>query len=357
MRAALISVSADGVALSERISEALNDVECSVYKFDKKGGNITVGRFSDIGELTAKIFGEYDALIFVCACGIAVRAIAPHIRSKVTDPAVIVIDDCGKFAIPLLSGHIGGANALAKRIAELIGAVPVITTATDNRGKFSPDLFAKANNLILDDLEGAKEVAAAVLRGDSLAVVSNFEIINLTEDFWEHGALAATLNIDQLPQSCSGEFIPKLQLHFLARNIVLGIGCKRGIPADVIEHRVMAAFGYMGYDFRQVIEIATIDLKRDEQGLLEFAKRHGLPVRFFTAEELMSVPAEPNNLKGSGFVMKITGADNVSERAAILAADGGRILIPKSYPNCTGDGVTVAAAAKPLVIDFAKTCE
>lgn len=365
MGAAVISVSKDGCELSKKLAEALkppfNEVKRFVFE---KYADEDCEKFSDIKELTARIFGEFDALIFVCACGIAVRAIAPHIKSKTTDPAVVVVDDSGKFAVPILSGHIGGANALAKIIAVNTGAEPVITTATDNHGKFSPDLFAKANDLILDDLQAAKEVAAAVLRGDNVAEVGAFPAINIPEDIFRPEISSVGIEIVQKPtlKEPDRRFpgledwkpFPPIRLELMARNIVLGIGCKRGVTADIIEKRVFAAFEYMGYDFRQVIEIATIDIKRDEQGLLEFAERHNLPIKFFTAEELMSVPEEPHNLKGSGFVLKITGADNVSERAAILAADGGRILIPKSYPNCTGDGVTVAAAARPIVIDFAK---
>lgn len=354
MKAALISVNENGRELSKKIIRPLVLIHAGArrFVFEKYADN-DCEKFSSIGELTAKIFGEFDALIFFCACGIAVRAIAPHIRSKTTDPAVVVVDDSGKFSIPILSGHIGGANMLARLISKELGSELVITTATDIRGKFSPDLFAKANGLILDDLKTAKEIAAAVLRGECISIMSEFEVINHPMDLLTGEISGVGIDIHQKPGTPKDRF-PPVVLDLIPRNIVLGIGCKRGISADIIEKRVFAAFEYMGYDFRQVVEIATIDLKRDEQGLLEFAERHNLPIKFFTAEELMSVPEEPNNLKGSGFVMKITGADNVSERAAILAADGGRILIPKSYPNCTGDGVTVAAAAKPIVIDFAK---
>lgn len=359
MKIAIISVSTAGIELALKFAEKLRATEeVSVFCFERNMpdnlADTNVKTFTGIGELISQIFGEYGALIFVCACGIAVRAIAPHIKSKTTDPAVVVVDDLGKYAIPILSGHIGGANMLARVISAEIGAESVITTATDIRGKFSPDLFAKANNLILDDLQAAKEVAAAVLRGECISMVSEFEFINYPNDLSNSEISGVGINIVQKPSPKDAEHFPPIFPDFLARNIVLGIGCKRGVTADVIQKRVFAAFEYMKYDFRQVIEIATIDIKRDEQGLLEFAERHNLPIKFYTAEELMSVPKEPHNLKGSGFVLKITGADNVSERAAILAAGGGRIIIPKSYPNCTGDGVTVAAAAKPIIIDFAK---
>lgn len=354
MKIAVISVSEKGLELSVILSEKLscgNDVKLFCFERYCRDGFIP---FTNIGELTAKIFGKSDALIFVCACGIAVRAIAPHIRSKLTDPAVVVVDDGGKFVIPILSGHIGGANALARRIAEETGAVPAITTATDVHGKFSPDLFAKANELILDDLNTAKEIAAAVLRGESIAVVSAFDMINIPKEIFREEICRFGIFINQKPEKSTDHF-PPVALELTAKNIVLGIGCKRGVTAEVIERQVEKAFGLMGYDLRQVVEIATIDIKRDEQGLLEFAERRGLPIRFFTAEQLMSIDAELYGIKGSDFVMKTTGADNVCERAALFSSgEGGRLLIPKCCLNGDSEGVTVAAAARPVVLDFAK---
>ena len=355
MKIAVISVSERGLELSVRLFEKLcRDHEVRTFcfwKYCRCCNNGGAEPFTNFTELTAKIFGEFEALVFVCACGIAVRAIAPHIRSKLSDPAVVVVDDSGKFAVPILSGHIGGANALAVQIAKEIGAVPVVTTATDIHGKFSPDLFAKANDLVLDDLRAAKEIAAAVLRGESVSAVSDFEMINLPDGIFRQEQCQFAIIINQKPEPKADRF-PPITLELLARNIVLGIGCKRGVTADVIERQVNKAFKLTGYDFRQVTEIATIDLKRDEYGLREFADRKELPICFFTAEELMSVPAGLHGIKGSEFVMKITGADNVCERAALFAGKG-KLLIPKGCLESDMDGVTVAAAAKPLIIDFA----
>ena len=355
MKIATISVSENGLSLAMTLAEKMcGEHEVKSFCFWKYCNNSAVEPFTNGTELVAKIFGEFDALVFFCACGIAVRTIAPHIRSKLTDPAVVVVDDGGQFAIPILSGHIGGANALAKQIAEKIGAVPVITTATDVHGKFSPDLFAKANDLILDDLNVAKEIAAAVLRGESIAVVSAFDMINIPKEIFREEICRFGIFINQKPEK-SAEHFPPVTLEVLAKNIVLGIGCKRGVTADVIERQVNKAFELTGYDLRQVVEIATIDIKRDEEGLLEFAERRGLPIRFLTAAELMSVPAEVHGIKGSDFVMKTTGADNVCERAALFSSgEGGRLLIPKCCLDENSDGVTVAAAAKPLIIDFGK---
>lgn len=357
---AVIAVSGAGSVLALDIAQKLRGsvfefckCEVNVFCFERNKPDGAAEVFSNVRELTARIFGEFDALIFVCACGIAVRAIAPHIRSKVTDPAVIVIDDCGKFTIPLLSGHYGGANALARHIAERTGIMPVITTATDARGKFSPDLFAKANDLILDDLAAAKEVAAAVLRGESVELQSQFPMINLPRDVFRYESGSTMMEINQRRNPHGADEFP-VYLELLARNIVIGIGCRRGVPADTIERTVFTGLESSGYDFRQVTGIGTIDIKRDEKGILEFAERHDLPISFFTAEELMNAPEREYHFQSSEFVRKVTGADNVCERAAVLASGGGRLLLLRGYQHWDWECVTVAAAAVDIIIDFEK---
>ncbi len=337
MRAAIISVSADGRDLSKKIAKAL---DCITRRFVfEKYADGECEKFSDTGKLTARLFGEFDALIFVCACGIAVRAIAPHVRSKATDPAVVVVDDSGKFAVPILSGHIGGANRIAELIAEGIGAVPVITTATDVHGKFSPDLFAKANDLIIDDLNAAKEIAAAVLSGEKIGLISEYQHVNIPGELTESNNCRVGLAISADPRCKPFE----VTLNLIPRNIVLGIGCKRGTSAEVIERRVFSELERAEIDRRRVKALASIDLKADERGLREFSEKNNIPIRFFSAAELMSAVGE---FSSSEFVRETTGADNVCERAA--ACCGGRLVLRKT----AGEGVTVAAAELPTTIDF-----
>lgn len=149
MRAAVISFTEKGRLLSQSITDFLNETHYAERFCFHSHTDENSQSFDDIYALSAKLFNTCDALVFVCASGIAVRAIAPHIKSKASDPAVIVIDDCGKFVIPLLSGHIGGANRLAQLIAENIGAVPVITTATDVGGRFSPTALQRRTDSLL----------------------------------------------------------------------------------------------------------------------------------------------------------------------------------------------------------------
>lgn len=181
MNISVISLTEKGRQISWKIAEDIELHKINRYCFYKhtdKGADA----FSNLSELAERLFADSDAVVFVCACGIAVRTAAPYIRSKLSDPAVIVIDDCGKFVIPVLSGHIGGANALARQLADILVAQAVITTATDIGGKFSPDSFAAANDLIISDYDMAKKIAAAVLDGEKIGLVSEYECLNIPCD-------------------------------------------------------------------------------------------------------------------------------------------------------------------------------
>ena len=163
-----------GLETGERLQRAL----------EKEGENVTLAKKSrylldPISVSTSQWAGEQfqagkEGVIFVGACGIAVRSIAPYIAGKKTDPAVLVIDECGKFVIALLSGHLGGANELALRCAGYLKAVPVVTTATDLHSRFAVDVFAKKNGCAIFHMKAAKEASAALLAGESIGFYSEF---------------------------------------------------------------------------------------------------------------------------------------------------------------------------------------
>ena len=275
----------------------------------------------------------------MCACGIAVRAIAPHLRSKTSDPAVIVIDDCVRFVIPVLSGHIGGANELARRLAELLGAQAVITTATDTGGHFSPDSFAAANGLIITDMSASKAIAAAVLYGEKVGFASEYAYINMPEELSADTSCRTGIYVG----CCEKDPFP-VTLKLVPRNVVVGIGCKRGTACEAIENAVISALETPGIALERVCSAATIDLKADEAGLLEFCEKHGLKLTAYSAQELMGTAGE---FTKSDFVKSVTGVDNVCERSAVRCS-GGRLILGKT----AADGVTVAAAEIPLTLDF-----
>lgn len=294
----LISFTDRGQSLTERLARALD------------GQAVRCNQDQSLDSWTKEHFQTGNALIFVGAAGIAVRAVAPYVKSKATDPAVVVVDEAGQFAIPILSGHLGGANDLAQKIANLCGAVPVITTATDLSGVFAVDQWAKRQSCAILNPEGIKTVSGALLAGGRVELCSPWPVAG------------------EPPEGISLRLMPKIA--------VLGVGCKRGTPQETLE-RMFTALPVHPASF---CKVCSIDLKQNEPGLLAFCRAHGLELETFSAAELQGVPGE---FSPSEFVERVTGVDNVCERAAVLGS-GGTLLLKKR----TGDGVTMAVAAKPF---------
>lgn len=338
MRTAVICFSDSGADIAKKLCGALDidlrDVHSTVKFASKYGFSAHETVSADMGI----IFTQYDALIFVCACGIAVREIAPYIKDKATDPAVLVMDDRGKFVIPVLSGHIGGANRLAETVGELTGALSVITTATDGARRFSCDKWATEHGCAISSLELAKEISAAVLTGDVCAA-SEYELperLPAGLAAGETGELGIYIGIH-----VNEPFRRTLRL--IPRIVTLGIGCRRGTAEEDISAAVSQVLEKNKIDARAVSRIASIDVKRDEEGLVSFAKKLGVPAVFYSAQELCEVPGE---FAESEFVRQTVGVGNVCERAA--AAAGGRLIVKKTALN----GVTVAAAIDDWGVTF-----
>jgi len=316
--------------------------------------------------------GGADGIVFVGACGIAVRTIAPFLKSKTTDPAVIVIDEAGQFVISLLSGHIGGANRLAERAAAILGATPVITTATDVNGKFAVDVFASDNHLRIRDMHAAKEISAAILRGERVGVTCEGEIegsvpselILLKKD---KKAAKRDLQMDALRNAPrpihstpeigalirigvgthSGDSgLPPVILDLYPKSYIIGIGCRKGkTEAEIAQYAERALTG-LGLSFEDCAGVASIDLKKEEPGLLEFCGKRNLRFETYSAETLAEVKGDFSH---SAFVSQVTGVDNVCERAALfMAGEGGRLILKKQAEN----GVTVALAERKWKVRF-----
>lgn len=279
-----------------------------------------------------------DALIFVGATGIAVRAIAPFVKDKTTDPAVLCIDEGGRYVIPLLSGHIGGANRLARHAAEILEAQAIITTATDGRGLFSVDEFAVRNDLAISDMKLAKEVAARLLEGLPVGFVSHVPVEGQQPpELMEQAPVGICIT-----QGSEQPFPKTLQL--IPRWLVVGIGCRRNTSEQAIAQAVQQTLEQAGLDIRGVCAVSTIDRKADEPGLLALCQGQNWPLRVYTPEQLLEVPGE---FTPSAFVSSITGVDNVCERSA--CAGGGTLLVEKQVQ----EGVTVAVAQERRRISFA----
>lgn len=181
MEIKIISFSAKGCSKAAEIAKGLEAMD-SLYSCENFSpqryiaDDRTAALSESLDTWTAKNFACSDALIFVGAAGIAVRAIAPQVKQKTEDPAVVVVDELGRYAISLLSGHLGGANLLARAVAGVIRAEAVITTATDINERFSVDTFAKDNGLYIEDMKLAKEISAAVLRDEKIGFISDAKV-------------------------------------------------------------------------------------------------------------------------------------------------------------------------------------
>lgn len=285
---------------------------------------------------TAEQFPTREALVFIGAAGIAVRAVAPYIKSKAEDPAVVCLDELGQYAIPLLSGHLGGANALAGKLAALTGGVAVITTATDVNSLFAVDLWAKRQHMAVLQPERIKSVSAKILRGETVRVDSPWPVTG------EKPELVETGTPGDVRVSCRREDGAALQL--VPRIVTLGVGCRRGTTKEQLETSFARFCDERGLLPQSIAAAASIDLKADEEGLLAFCATHDWPMHVYTAEELKAVPGD---FSASAFVAQTTGVDNVCERAAVK--DSGGELIEKKH---AAEGVTFAAAAGPFAPDW-----
>lgn len=318
MRAAILSFTKRGGELARRIESSLG---ADIIRYDREQGSAA--------DFVAQAFQSCDALIFVSAAGIAVRLIAPHIRSKDKDPAVVVAGEDGRFVIPILSGHIGGANDIARKLAAGIGAEAVITTATDINGRFAIDEWAAKNGCVIGDISMIKVVSGELLDGKEISIKSDYPL----EMPLPRGFSADTANETGVLISADGRRRPFAKtLNIIPKTAVIGAGCKRGTDAGKF-----AEFVEKNADMRGVRAVATIDVKKDEECIRRFAEKHGIELITFSAEELK---AQEGDFHGSAFVEKTVGTDNVCERSAVAATHGGRIILEKTAL----DGMTVAAA-------------
>lgn len=338
MKIALFAYSRQGCRTARRILSSFPEAVCRAHTVERFAGEgfDPIRRPGNI--FYGELFNWADALLFVGSCGIAVREIAPHVHDKRTDPAVVCIDELGRFVIPLLSGHIGGANELALRIADSLKATQVITTATDINNRFSVDAWAARNGFVIDHMHRAKMVSAAILDRD-IPLACDFPI--LTD--YPNGVVSGDGGDLGICISYRKKAPFQQTLRLIPRILHLGIGCRRGTEDTAIHDAVNRIMEQHGIDIRAVKAVASIDLKAGEAGLLKFCAELGLRPIFYSAGQLRQVPGE---FTPSEFVQSITGVENVCERAALMGAE--ELIVKKTAVN----GVTVAIAAEKLEVRF-----
>lgn len=372
---AIAGFTANGCVLAQKIANELEGARAwAPHRISEEVG---LPGFDSVGAWAGEAFAQgCDGIVFVGACGIAVRAVAPYVASKMHDPAVVCVDEAGRWAISLLSGHVGGANDLACRIARIVGATPVVTTATDVRGVFAIDEWAARCGLAIANPQLIKRVSGALLEGGHVGVRVGRQVSLAGElpagfacEEFAGGTDSAsgTNDADDIRTPCPTEAAPDSAdvacalhahvhigpelpcesdpdtLYLITRNAVVGVGCRRGCEPAILQDSVEAALAGLGLAPEAVSTLATIDLKAAEPAVVELAAKHGWRLRTFSAQTLA---AQDGDFASSEFVRTHVGVDNVCERA--LACCGAvRVLNKQAH-----QGTTVAVGLVPEVLSF-----
>lgn len=303
--------------------------------------------FDGLPEALAEHFHHFRAHIFIMATGIVVRSIAPQVRHKTVDPAVVVVDDRGRFAISLISGHISGANMLAHQTAVCLDATPVITTATDINNKPAIDVLAVDRGLKIENPEGIKAVNMALLTDEPLRLHDPDGWLQqlLPNAVAFHADPSTGVSASENPSRPGvwiNDTICDFGPHILVLrppSLVAGIGCNRNTSREEIRDLLYQILEQFGLACASLCSLASIDLKADEEGLCALAATIDLPLHFFTSQELARVE---DIQTPSATVFKHVGVPSVCEAAAILASRNGRLIVPKHSTK----NVTVAIARK-----------
>ena len=317
----VISVTGKGDPIGYRVVHALKSTFQSECIHMVKSNEVKEQGFKTCVE---NAFMKYGSIVFISSTGIAVRGIGNLMKSKATDPAVVVVDCTGKFAISLLSGHLGGANELTHIIGEGINAVPVITTATDNLGICAPDMVAKENNLIIHDMKVCKDIAAFLVNNKRVIFIDKDNKISTPRGYFNlqqakdskesvYGTVIVGNPVEGKEMLDEINWIDdeeKVMLYLMKRDIILGIGCRKDFSKEKMIRTVEDKIKQYNIDKRRIKEIVSIDIKKNEKCIIELAEYLQCPFTTYSKEEISTVHLK---YEGSDFVEKITGVRCVAE--------------------------------------------
>lgn len=353
MKIAVASITKHGTETGRKLAEAMDADLYYMSKFsrgdeEKKGITLFEG---SVRLLLPELFKNYDGIVLIISLGAVVRMIAPILKDKKTDPAVVVLDDRAEHAISVLSGHIGGANELTHKVAGITGARPVITTASDVQKTIPVDMFGREFGWKFEYDAYLTQAAAAVVNEEPVLVVQESGETN----WWKHErkmpdhihTVSSTAEASRTPHNAALVVTHRLlsenelsslryPVVYRPKSIVIGIGCNRGTDKAEIESVIQGVLEELCFSTSSIKTIASIDLKKDEQGLLELAEENNWPFVTFSPEELNKAPMEEK----SETVYKYTGAYGVSEPAAFLASNEGEVVLPKKKSG----NVTISVA-------------
>jgi precorrin-4 C11-methyltransferase len=351
---AIVALTRQGAELGRVIARRLPGAHLYVPgKLRMRGAGVRAFD-QDLPAMFAGLIHEYSGISCIMAAGIVVRTLSPLLTRKDRDPAVVVVDEKGRFAISLVAGHMGGANELAARIAAITGGEPVITTATDVQGMFALDLLAKRLGCRELDFELLKRCSYALLHGEKVGLYP--ALLRSVIPAGERRGITFYTSIKSLLASdcrckvvvSNREGIPAGRgkksgavIHLRPGNLVIGIGCNRDTPGSEIGQAVIACLERAGCSLQSAARVATVSNKASEKGLLSFVRRYGLALDVFSPERLNRVPCPT---PPSRHVIKAVGSGGVCEPAAMVSAGVKRLLCPKQKKG----NVTVAIAEMPL---------
>lgn len=339
---AFISVTQNGMNLAIDIRNMIDEGDIYIteklYKLNenKQIVNIIEGKLSDFMPI---LFREYEVLIFIMATGIVVRSIANEIKSKFEDPAILVIDEKGKNVISLLSGHMGGANEATNYISNLIGGNPVITTATDVNDKTSLDMIAKRLNAHIDNFrESVKEVNSLLVNDGKVGIFidGNYDVdarglitIKNINEFHRYDKLDKIIYITNKSKiEIDDERIVKV----VPKNIVIGMGCRRGTTCGDINNSLEDLLNKYDLDKKSIRKIGSVEVKKDEKGIIELAKQLNIPFETIKLEEIKKIE---DRFEKSDFVKKSIGVYCVAEPVAYILSNKNLIVAKHRYKGIT----------------------
>jgi cobalt-precorrin 5A hydrolase len=337
---ALVAITKGGAKLLARLKAALPQADAFVPEKFKDEAPFASPVQEPLKELLADLWPRYKGIVAVVSLGALVRSIATLLKDKRTDPGLIAIDEAGGFVISVLSGHLGGANALANELAKRIGATPIITTASDSLGTIGVDILGRDLGWALEGIENVTAVSACVVNDEPVGIFQEAG----EPTFWPKGrplprnlrtlqsleALASTPlsaclivtdRLITLPLALARKTVV-----YRPKSLVLGVGCDRGVPLEELETLVLKTLQERGLSFLSVRALATIDIRKNEPAIVQFAQTRGLPLLTFAKEELNRVKDVPNP---STMAMKYVGVIGVAEPSAILGGNFGELIVPK----------------------------
>jgi cobalt-precorrin 5A hydrolase len=346
MKIALIAITKHGVEHARALKAKLPGAEFWVSEKQKELAGDADGTFATIKDFTASAWGSYDGLVYHVSLGAVVRTIAPFLKGKDVDPAVVTVDDGKRFAISVLSGHVGGANELTEQVAAALGAAPVVTTASDARATLAVDILGRELGWILEDKANVTPVSAAVVNEKPVALVqecgqknwwtrptplpANIHVFGSVGEALKSGRkfegwlVISDRSTEALMTDLGGVW--SRTVVYRPRTLHLGMGCDAGADFDEVLGLVLGSLLEAGLSAKCVAALASIDIKAKEECLFQLAEKLGAPQVFFTRDELNTL--KPKSALNP-LVMKYTGALGVCEPAAMLSAGTGDLVMLK----------------------------